>query len=76
MATTTLRAQPCEMRSSVMAKDVLLQAAARMSRKPAMVEMRRVVSRLRGSTSELLRPKPRVVSTVWRMHERMMDIFV
>ena len=76
MAITTLWAQPCEMRRSVKAKDVLLQAAARISRKPAMVEMRRVVSSLRGSTSELLRPKPRVVSTVWRTHERMMDIYL
>lgn len=58
-------------RRRVMAKAVLLQAAAQMDQKPVIFIMKRVVDQLGASMSmsQLCLPKPIVVEMLPKMHE-------
>ena len=66
---------PSEIRSSVMAKEVLLQDTATIRKKPAMREMSRVVSGLSGSMFWFCFPNPKVVATVCSRHDRNREIY-
>lgn len=65
MSQMSQRMRPSEMRSSVMAKLVLLQAVPRMDQKPVMFMMRRSLEKEGPSvtTFQLWWPKPIVVDT-------------
>lgn len=60
--------QPSEMRSTVIANDVLLHAAARMAAVPARLENRRKSSRLSELKSHIGRPRPSGIVTDTKAH--------